>query len=58
LILQGTKEGKLRMLRYDRRIPKRPTIPMISAAAQRMDDELSAAERDSDGDDEGESDSE
>uniref|UniRef100_A0A7R9W073 Uncharacterized protein n=1 Tax=Chlamydomonas euryale TaxID=1486919 RepID=A0A7R9W073_9CHLO len=42
-IVYGTKEGRLRSLRYDRRTPRRPAIP-LAAVGERMDDELAAAE--------------
>ncbi|KAG1654124.1 hypothetical protein FOA52_010056 [Chlamydomonas sp. UWO 241] len=44
-IAYGTKEGRLRRLRYDKRTPRRPAIP-LSVTGERMDAELSAAERD------------
>ncbi len=44
-VVYGTKEGKLRSLRYDRRTPRRPTIA-IATGDGRMDEELAAAERD------------
>ena len=46
-IVYGTKEGKLRSLKYDRRTPRRPTIA-ITTGEGRMDEELVAAERDGD----------
>lgn len=44
-LVYGTKEGRLRMLRYDRRTPRRTCIP-LAANGGRMDAELAAAERD------------
>ena len=46
-IVYGTKEGKLRSLKYDKRAPRRPTIA-IATGEGRMDEELAAAERDGD----------
>ena len=43
-IVYGTKEGKLRSLKYDRRAPRRLAVP-ISTGEGRMDEELAAAER-------------
>ena len=43
-IVYGTKEGKLRSLKYDRRVPRRPTIA-IATGEGRMDEELVEAER-------------
>jgi len=43
-IVYGTKEGKLRSLKYDRRPPRRLAVP-ISIGEGRMDEELAEAER-------------